>query len=104
MAGTQFDPAHDKNSFTPFYLRAWATGKFSTLSPQDKLKVMPRLSREAEEQFRGWLDGLHAEDLDRVLLRYGVDPAAAKMRLARLKVTATQGPADLAVNRAWVET
>lgn len=103
MAGAHFDPAHDKNSFTPFYLRAWAPGKFSTMAEADKLKYMPRLDRQSADELRSWIDGLHADDLDRVLLRYGVDPQPAKERLARLKMTATSMPADEAVNRFWAE-
>jgi hypothetical protein len=34
FAGTAFDPANDKYSFTPYYLRAWSDGKFSTMSPE----------------------------------------------------------------------
>lgn len=102
MAGPAFDPAHDEYSFTPFYLRAWAPGKFSQLTPEQKLKYMPRLDRQAEEGLRAWLDQLHATDIDRVLYRYGVNPEPARERLARLKVLATQEPVDLAINKLWV--
>lgn len=104
MAGEAFDPAHDQYSFTPYYLRAWCTGRFSKMDAAAKLKGMPRISREAEVHLRAWLDGLKPEDLDKVLLRYGVNAAPAKERLSRLKMMATQMPVDLAINRAWVET
>jgi hypothetical protein len=104
MAGEAFDPAHDKYSFTPYYLRAWAPTRFSKLSSLDKLKSMPRLDRATEEEFRKWLDGLQLTDLDKVLSRYGVSAGPAKERLERIKLLAKQGPADLAVNRAWAET
>lgn len=104
MAGPAFDPAHDQYSFVPYYLRAWAPTKFSKLSADEKLKYMPRVGRHAEEGLRGWLDSIHAEDLDRVLHRYGVDPEPAKARLAKLKAMATQGPVDLAINQLWVTT
>jgi hypothetical protein len=104
FAGTAFDPAHDENSFTPFYLRAWADGKFSTMAPEAKLKVMPRLDHQTEENLKGWIDGLHVEDLDRVLLRYGVDPEPAKARLAQLKAQVAGQPADEAINKLWVQT
>ncbi len=104
FAGTAFDPAHDENSFTPYYLRAWNDGKFSIMTPAAKLKVMPRLDHQTEESLRGWIDGLKTEDLDRVLLRYGVDPAAAKLRLGQVKALAAGMPADLAINKLWVDT
>jgi len=104
MAGEGFDPAHDRNSFTPYYLRAWYAGPFSKLDAAAKLKAMPRVGREAEVQLRAWLDSLQLSDIDRVLTRYGVNPVPARERLARLKMMATQMPVDLAINRAWVET
>jgi hypothetical protein len=104
FAGAGFDPAHDQNSFTPYYLRAWSDGKFSTMTAAQKLKVMPRIDRGTELDLRGWIDGLHSEDLDRVLLRYGIDPAPEKMRLAQLKALITQMPADEAVNKLWADT
>lgn len=104
MAGEHFDPARDRNSFVPFYLRAWAPGRFSALDERDKLRCMPRVDRQSEEELRRWLDGLHAEDLDRVLLRYGVDPLPARERLAKVKAAAASEPVDLALNKLWVET
>lgn len=104
MAGPDFDPAHDKYSFTPFYLRAWAPPKFSKLSDEDKLKYMPRLDKQTEEKLRSWIDGLHAEDLDKILYRYGVNPAPARARLAKLKAMVASEPADLAINKLWATT
>jgi hypothetical protein len=104
FAGNGFDPAHDQNSFIPFYLRAWADGRFSQMTAEQKLKVMPRLDRQTAEELGKWLDGLHAEDLDRVLIRYGVNPQPAKDRLAKLKALSTQMPVDEAVNRVWATT
>lgn len=104
FAGTEFDPAHDRFSFTPYYLRAWCDGKFSQMSPQAKLKVMPRLDRQTEESLKGWIDGLKPEDLDRVLLRYGVNSEPAKARLASVKAMSAGMPADEAINKLWVDT
>jgi hypothetical protein len=104
MAGSGFDPAHDKNSFVPFYLRYAAPGKFSAMDAKTKLKYMPTLGREAELELRDWIRGLKPEDLDRILLRYGVDSAPAKDRLAKLKAYVDRGPADMAVNKIWVDT
>jgi hypothetical protein len=102
MAGPHFDPVGDKYSFIPYYLRAWATTKFTALDPQAKLRVMPRVSGEVEQDLRRWLEGLSSTDLDKVLFRYGVDPGASRERLAKLKVMAIQVPVDEAVNRLWV--
>jgi hypothetical protein len=104
FAGTQFDPAHDKYSFTPYYLRAWSDGKFSEMEPGAKFKAMPRVDHQTEESLRKWIEGLDAKDLDRVLLRYGVESAPAKTRLAQVKALIANKPADEAINRLWIET
>ncbi len=103
MAGEAFDPAHDKYSFTPYYLRAWSDAPFSTLDAAAKLKLMPRLAPGGEGDFRSWVEGLRPTDLDKILQRYGVNPQAARERLAKLQAMAAIMPADLAINRLWVE-
>lgn len=104
MAGKDFDPANDQNSFVPFYLRAWAPAAFNKLSSEEKLRVIPHLSPQAEEGLRSWMDGLHADELHIVLNRFGVNPEPASARLAKLKLLITQGPADVAVAKFWCET
>jgi hypothetical protein len=103
MAGRDFDPAHDRNSFVPFYLRAWAPLAFNHLSVDEKLHVMPQLHGETEADLRGWIDGLHAHDLHVLLTRYGINPDPAVARLAKLKMLVAEYPADEAVNRVWVQ-
>lgn len=102
FAGVHFDPVHDQYSFVPFYLRAWAPPDWKAKPAAERLRLLPRTSPEVERDLRQWIGGLHAEDVDRVLLRYGVDPAPEKERLARLKAAAAAGPADQAVNEMWV--
>ena len=102
FAGEGFNPGRDKNTFTPFYLRYAAPGRFSTMDAVTKDRYMPHLGRESDEDLKRWLENLHAEDLDRVLLRYGVNPQPPKERLAKLKVMMTQMPAHEAVNRFWM--
>ena len=104
FAGPAFDPAHDKNSFVPFYLRAWSWPKFNLLSEGDKLRTMPQLSDQTREQLRTWFDNLHADHMEAVLLRYGIDPRPSLDRFAKIKLLASQMPLDQAVNRFWVTT
>lgn len=104
FAGTGFDPAHDQYSFTPYYLRAWADGKFSKMDAASKLKVMPRLDRQTEENLKGWIEGLKGVDLDKILGRYGIDPEPSKFRLAQVQAQAAGMPADEAINKLWVDT
>lgn len=104
FAGDNFDPANDKNSFIPFYLRAWAPGKFNRLDVPDKLRFMPTVNREMRDQLRSWLDEIHADHLEMLLHRFGIDPRPSIARLAKLKAEASSKPVDMAINRLWVTT
>lgn len=102
FAGEAFNPAYDRNSFVPFYLRAWAPSQFNGLSMQDRLRYMPRLNDEAAANFKEWLQGLSKERLAAVLHQYGINPQPSVERLSKLKELAAIKPADEAVNTAWV--
>jgi len=104
FAGREFDPAYDRNSFVPFYLRAWTGRRFNNLPLKEKLSVMPETSELVRKELKSWLDGLHADRLEGVLTRYGIDPAPSVQRLAKLKVLAGTMPVDKAINRLWVTT
>jgi hypothetical protein len=104
MSGEGFDPAHDRYSFTPYYLRAWTDGRFAALAPWAKLKAMPRVGREVADGLRQWVEQLNEQDLTRVLTAYGVNPQPAVERLSKLKMMVATMPADEAVNKVWVET
>ena len=67
FAGPAFDPAHDKNSFVPFYLRAWSPGSFNSLSLKSKLAQMPEVSDQVRDDLRQWLNGIHADHLQSLL-------------------------------------
>lgn len=101
LAGVDFDPASDENSFVPAYLRAWAPKAFNKLSPREKMSALPRVSADTAKGLADWLSNLHAEDLDSILHRYGADPSACKLRLAKLKTLALEKPADEAINLVW---
>ncbi len=103
LAGRDFDPAKDKNSFIPYYLRAWVPRglNFNTLSAEDRLRYMPRLGPDGRQTVAVWLHGLHAEDLEAVLTRYGIDPGPCLERLARLK--SRPGPVDDVLVRTWLD-
>lgn len=104
FAGPAFDPAHDQNSFVPFYLRAWSWPKFNLLPMVDKLRTMPQVSDQVREHLREWLNNLHVDRLESLCLRYGIDPRPAVDRLSKVKLEASQRPLDEAINRLWVTT
>lgn len=103
FAGKGFNPAHDRYSFVPFYLRVWGPPVFNKLTSQDKLRNMPRLSRDQVEALHVWIVGLDADRTSKAITRYGVDPHPSLDRLIGLKGMIETFPADLAVNKIWVE-
>lgn len=104
FAGPSFDPAYDQNSFVPFYLRAWAGKRFNNLSVREKLERMPTVSRQLHGDLLSWLHGLHADHLEGVLVRFGINPRPSVERLIKVKHAADMQPLDEAVNRLWVTT
>lgn len=101
FAGSQFDPAHDPRTFTPFYLRVFAPQGFKALAPEDRLKALPRLHADSALALGGWIQKLDSGKLEEVLLRFGIDPEASKHRLHRLRRDCGIMDPALAVNCCW---
>jgi 8-oxo-dGTP pyrophosphatase MutT (NUDIX family) len=103
FAGNGFNPGHDRSSFVAYYLRAWSPRKFNTLDPEEKLRRLPRADAHVEALLRDWVNGLHADALETIMARFGLDPGPCLRRLAKLKTTIREGtPVDLTINRMWV--
>jgi len=102
FAGVHFDPAFDKNSFVPYYLRAHVVD-WSKKSQQQRLDEMPRTSTaEAIDELSTWLAEIEAPQLEFVLRKYGIDPAPSVARLEKLKAIAGKIPVDQAICVVWV--
>jgi 8-oxo-dGTP pyrophosphatase MutT (NUDIX family) len=104
FAGSHFDPAHDRNSFIPYYLRAWKAEGWQDLTPEQKLRAMPAVSGDTEKQLREWFHGINLADLETLLHRYGIDPAPSAARLAKVKALLAEPNFSEAVNRIWLAT
>lgn len=106
FAGPAFDPANDKNSFVPYYLRAWAPQDkaFNQLTPEEKLKWLPRVPESVERRLHTWIAGLKPEILSSLCSRYGIDAQYDLSRLERVQQAIASKPADLAINALWVTT
>lgn len=100
FAGSSFSPAHDKNSFVPFYLRFRYSGNFNVLPMERKMEVMPRLNSDQARVFGLWLSQIDKDRLTHTLQSFGIDPKPALARLAQLQLNEGE-PADMTVNRAW---
>ena len=104
FAGPSFDPPNDRNSFVPYYLRLWAPQKWSILSPEDKAKVMPRLTVGMDDEFRAWVESIDPDKLAKVLHTVGIDTTACLERLSKLnEAVAGSENASEAVNLLWVK-
>jgi hypothetical protein len=101
FAGASFDPAHDKQSFVPCYLRPGVPG-WSKLSTDQKLRALPRLNAENESKFRKWLLDLNKQTLSQLLIPFGIDPTPEHDRLERLQKATSYQTADLAILSCWV--
>jgi hypothetical protein len=56
LAGQSFDPAHDENSFIPYYLRAWTGMKFAQIDDAPaRLRQMPTAGIDGEKALARWL-------------------------------------------------
>lgn len=102
FAGDLFNPAHDLNSFVPYYLRATAPDNFHQMSPTEKLRALPRVSAAVEEQLTTWLKNISGEELAATLYRYGIDPGPSIRRLDALRSSLGPQPTDLAILSFWV--
>ena len=94
FAGPDFDPANDKNSFVPAYLREWAPHEknFHSLSSEEKLSYLPHVETKVNVRLAAWIAGLSSGLLESLLLRYGINPGPTLARLAKLKEMAARGP------------
>lgn len=101
FAGFGFDPAHDKNSFVPGYLRAWAPTRFNSLEPGEKFGYLPRVNDTIAHEVGVWFVELSEAHLARTLHQYGIDPAPSLSRLATLKKELESSPIDVVLNRFW---
>jgi len=104
FAGSDFDPASDPNSFIPYYLRAWQASSWKELDAEGRLKAMPMISRNLDDELKEWVNRLHADDLEQILTRYGIDPKPSVERLAKVKSLLTADNMSAAVNRLWLKT
>lgn len=104
FAGDAFDPANDKNSFIPYYLRVWRAESWAKLTPAERLRAMPTVSGDTERQLREWFHGLHVEDLEALLHRYGIDPGPEVQRFARVKALLAEDNFSEAINQLWLAT
>lgn len=100
LAGKDFAPGSDKNSFVPFYLRyTCPSSKFNKLATESKLRWMPSVSKDVDEMLRVWIHGIDPNVLASVLRSYGIHPDACVQRLKKLQ--SVDGSMSQWINRFW---
>lgn len=102
FAGHHFDPGNDKDSFVPYYLRVWAGPEFHGLEHDEQLDQMPKLTGEADQEFREWVEALDAKEIEGVLHKYGIDPSAVLARLKEIQSDPMAENMSQHVNMCWL--
>ena len=101
LAGIDFNPAFDGHAFVPYYLRVFASAGFGKMTPEQRLKALPRLNVEGEKMLGEWIHRLDKVVLQKLLIPYGIDPTPEIARLELLQFAVTIQAADLAVLSCW---
>lgn len=104
FAGKGFDPAGDKATFLPCYLR-YRTPVIKDLhemTPEDRMRKLELAPQDKRPMLRAWLDGIDEASLRVVIAGYGINPEPSIARLRDLK--GSSEPVDVAVCRFWAET
>lgn len=102
FAGHHFDPGNDKDSFVPYYLRVWAGPEFHGLEHDEQLDQMPKLTGEADQEFREWVEALDPKEIEAVLHKYGIDPSAVLARLKEVQSDPMAENMSQHVNMCWL--
>lgn len=105
FAGDAFDPAFDRNSFVPYYLRAFAPKGFNRLPVEEKLAKMPVVNEAVDLELKDWFKNIHADRLEMIMLRFGIDPGPTMRRFAKFKLMAAKSTNfSTEINKFWVTT
>lgn len=105
FAGDAFDPAHDSNSFIPFYLRANVRGRnFNAMTFGDKLRFMPTVNDETNKGLLTWLNGIDVNKIKQILDEFQIDAQPVLDRLDKIKAASQAASVDIATNQIWLST
>lgn len=72
FAGRAFNPAEDKRSFVPFYLRAFSEDSFSALDADGKYDAMPKPTDRQDKSIGNWIGSLDKPKIKNILQEYGL--------------------------------
>jgi Phosphatidylinositol 3- and 4-kinase len=104
FASWDFNPGNDSNSFVPYYLRAWGpqTG-WAKMSKQEQFRSLPLLNERMDDDLKKWVLDIDPQEIESILVQYGIDPAPSLSRLANIQEIAKSSTnLSVAVNRMWV--
>lgn len=102
FAGPSFDPGNDKDSFVPYYLRAWAGPGFHGLDHAGQLEEMPQLSGEADQALREWVEALNPKEIEGIMHKFGLDPEPVVARLKEIQADPMAENMSVYINRCWL--
>lgn len=96
-----FDPGSNKSTFIPFFLRYNVMEGFNKLSPEDKLKALPRIHPIVEKDLRHWFNSLNLNIIKEAIKTYNIGTKSVEARYEMIKVRAMEEPMDLTINQLW---
>ena len=100
FAGPSFNPSQDKESWIPYYLRCWSSIKWKELSLQDRLKKMPSMPKEREQDVFQWVMSIDPMVIGQVMQRYSIVAQPSLDRLAKIK--SCKERIDVHVCKLWL--
>lgn len=105
FAGPSFDPAHDPDSFIPFYLR-YTVPRWSKVPTEEKPDAMAAIRPQQDADLREWVMGIDADAVAHVCRRDGLNPDPVVARLKHLQLLASEdfakvGKFYLIINKMW---
>jgi hypothetical protein len=98
FAGQSFDPANDRKSFIPFYLRAWTDNNWADMDAEERIDEMPIQTTDIDAEFNAWVDGINVAEIEQILSSYGIAHGAVIDRLKTLKAADDKA---LALRELW---
>lgn len=104
MAGAGFDPGNDKDSFVPYYLRAWSGPNFHTLPREEQYRQMPLVHGPVDDELREWVMAIDPSELERIVYELGMDPTYCLARLHELQSDPMVESFSGHIARLWLES
>lgn len=104
MAGGGFDPGNDKDSFVPYYLRAWSGANFHTLPYEEQLRQIPLVTGVVDDELREWAMAIDPQAVEAAVYDLGMDPTYCLARLYQIQSDPMVEKFSEHIVKLWLES